>query len=502
MRAARRSVGLLTATVLAVGVLASAAPAQTTDTSTVPLPDEFLGGYVEAWQSSTFPDDVPHANMTMIAFATTTPNRNAQLSYGMSADRLRAAVAANAAEGKPTILSLGGSGSWHAPTNDAQARTMADDLIRISEDYGFSGLDVNFEGGSDGFNEGNARYTAAMMRQVREHFTSQGQPYSLSIAPYGANPDGQANNTVSRTYQEILRLNVDIIDFVGFQYYNTGFDVDATWVRNVLDHWKSEVPGLTNDQWALGFLGAHDWGGSNTDYATMVDIWRSLQSTHPGIRGVWTWGVNEKESSTGNGFFAAFDPVIDTTASGSGGGVTPQPAVTTRFSDVTGGVHLEAVERLAAAGVINGYADGTFRPTDNLTRGQLAALLDRSLNLESGACNDCPRPTDIAGSTHATSIQNVVAAGVATGYPDGTFAPERLVTRAQLATFLTNALDLPEPDEQHPFGDVRGSTHEEAIASIASAGITTGQTPSSFAPRQHVRRDQMATFLDRALDFD
>lgn len=324
-----RPVSLLATVALLTGATAAApTPASAAGPATVELPAEFLGGYVEAWQSTTYPDDVPHANMTMIAFATTTSNRNVRMSYGMPPAALRSSIARNTAAGKPTILSLGGSGGWHAPTSTTHARTMAADLGAIIEDYGFSGLDVNFEGGSAGFSEGNAGYTADMMRRVRTHAVGGGQAFSLSIAPYGANRDGRANNTVSRTYQEIMRQNVDIIDFVGFQYYNTGFAVDTTWVRNVLEHWKTEVPGMTNDQWALGFLRDHDWGGSNTPYATMVGIWDDLSTSHPGIRGVWTWGVNEKEAATGYGFFNAFQSALDTSPGTAGPAPSPTPEPT------------------------------------------------------------------------------------------------------------------------------------------------------------------------------
>ncbi len=460
--------------------------------TTVPLPDQFLGGYVEAWQTSTYPDDVPHANMTMIAFGATTPERNVYMAYDMPREQLRASIAANAAQGKPTILSIAGEGDWHAPTNDRHVTTMAGDLIEIIEDHGFSGLDVNFEEGSAGFDEANASYTADMMRRVHDHFADQGQAFSLSIAPYGADPNGEANRAVTRTYQEIMRQNVDIIDFVGFQYYNTGFEVDSTWVRNVLDHWKSEIPGMTNDQWALGFLAGHDWGGYTTSYSTMVGIWRDLQDTHPGVRGVWTWGVDEKEASTGFGFFEAFESVIDTTAAAQPSGP---------FVDVFDGVHADSIERMAEAEVIAGYPDGTFRPAGHLTRGHLATLLARGLDLDASSCGPvCEEFPDIDGSVHEDAIQAVVGSEVASGYPDGTFRPERSITREQVASLMANAFDLPLNGDDHPFDDVSGSVHEEAIAATSAAEITSGRTPSMFAPSEPVRRDQMATFMDRALN--
>jgi hypothetical protein len=73
------------------------------------------------------------------------------------------------------------------------------------------------------------------------------------------------------------------------------------------------------------------------------------------------------------------------------------------------------------------------------------------------------------------------------------------VTRAQLASMLAKGFELRPVQSGHPFTDVRGSVHEPAIAAVAAAGITTGRTATTFAPHDHVRRDQVASFMDRAL---
>ena len=113
-----------------------------------------------------------------------------------------------------------------------------------------------------------------------------------------------------------------------------------------------------------------------------------------------------------------------------------------------------------------------------------------------------PRSTDVPeDATHAAGIDWVMSTGVASGYPDGTFRPDLEVSRAQMATFLAAALDL--PDGEHDFVDVAaGTTHEAAIAAIATAGITSGYPDNTFRPGSPVFRDQMATFLATALDLD
>jgi subtilisin family serine protease len=106
--------------------------------------------------------------------------------------------------------------------------------------------------------------------------------------------------------------------------------------------------------------------------------------------------------------------------------------------------------------------------------------------------------TDIAGHTHEAGIIKVAEAGITTGYPDGTFRPNLAVTRGQMATFLTRALDLPAGSASQ-FWDVAGHTHAPGIGALVRAGITSGYPDGSFRPNDPVTRGQMATFLTRAL---
>ncbi|MEX0659931.1 MAG: S-layer homology domain-containing protein, partial [Egibacteraceae bacterium] len=79
-------------------------------------------------------------------------------------------------------------------------------------------------------------------------------------------------------------------------------------------------------------------------------------------------------------------------------------------------------------------------PQQPVTRGQMATFLDRALELvpdQAGAVL-----SDVVGNAHADAIDAVVGAGIAQGFTDGTFRPQQPVTRGQMATFLDRALDL------------------------------------------------------------
>ena len=87
--------------------------------------------------------------------------------------------------------------------------------------------------------------------------------------------------------------------------------------------------------------------------------------------------------------------------------------------------------------------------------------------------------------------------GITTGCSAERYCPNDDVTREQMASFLVRALGLSgtPPDA---FTDDETSTHEHNINLVAQAGITTGCGPNLFCPKALVKRDQMASFLARA----
>jgi subtilisin family serine protease len=171
------------------------------------------------------------------------------------------------------------------------------------------------------------------------------------------------------------------------------------------------------------------------------------------------------------------------------------PPLIVSLSDIAGSVHEASIVKVAQAGITSGFPDGTFRPNDPVTRGQMATFLTRALDLPPG---DPSQFSDVAGSVHADSIGALVRAGITSGFPDGTFRPNAPVTRGQMATFLTRALWLP-PGDWSQFSDVAGSVHADSIGALVGADITSGYPDGTFRPTVPVTRGQMATFLTKGL---
>ncbi|MCS5500231.1 5'-nucleotidase C-terminal domain-containing protein [Lysinibacillus sp. A4] len=138
------------------------------------------------------------------------------------------------------------------------------------------------------------------------------------------------------------------------------------------------------------------------------------------------------------------------------------------FSDVKEShADFEGISTLYAAGIISGYPDGTFKPDTNVTRGQAAKMIAGALKLDTKEVED-PKFTDISASNpYYGSIAALVGLNVITGYGDNTFRPNQTITHGDLAKILASIPTLPELES--------AKNHE------ASEKVTRGQLATFIA---------------------
>ncbi|MPZ53170.1 MAG: hypothetical protein GEU79_10640 [Acidimicrobiia bacterium] len=140
-----------------------------------------------------------------------------------------------------------------------------------------------------------------------------------------------------------------------------------------------------------------------------------------------------------------------------------------------------------------------FCPDRALTRGEMAAFMNRALALPQG---DGSEFTDIDDDhLFADDIVRVTAAGITLGCnPPSEFCPGETLTRGELATVLSSALDLTET-AQHGFTDVADDApYAEDVERLAAAGISSGCNPpdnTEFCPDREVSRQEVAALLHR-----
>jgi hypothetical protein len=164
------------------------------------------------------------------------------------------------------------------------------------------------------------------------------------------------------------------------------------------------------------------------------------------------------------------------------------------FGDIAGHKFADDIVWALENGITTGCGGGNYCPDEDVTRAQMATFLTRALDLPNTSEDFF---SDDDSSPHHNAINRVAEAGITTGCGGGKYCPNEPVTRAQMATFLTRALELPRTSEDF-FTDDDSSPHQKAINRLAAAGITTGCTATKFCPNKVVTRGQMAAFLHRA----
>ena len=109
------------------------------------------------------------------------------------------------------------------------------------------------------------------------------------------------------------------------------------------------------------------------------------------------------------------------------------------LSDVAGEDFEDAVNVLTELGVVSGYPDGTYKPDNIVTRAEMAVIVVRALGLADYA-NGTAKFSDMAGHWSNPYVAYATSLGVIAGYPDGTFKPDATVTYDEAATMLVAAL--------------------------------------------------------------
>jgi len=157
------------------------------------------------------------------------------------------------------------------------------------------------------------------------------------------------------------------------------------------------------------------------------------------------------------------------------------------------------IDHLVELGAIGGYPDGTYRASNNVTRGQAAKILTVALRMP--LINPAtPTFTDVPKTNgYYQYIETLAAKGIIGGYPDGTFKSGNSLSRAQMAKIVANSFDLADRSFV-TFKDVdRNAWYYLNVDQLATSKITTGYPDNTFKPSGIVTRGQIAAFVSRGI---
>ena len=149
-----------------------------------------------------------------------------------------------------------------------------------------------------------------------------------------------------------------------------------------------------------------------------------------------------------------------------------------------------------------GYPDGTFRPDNKVTRAEAATIFFRLLKED--VRNDNLRTdnsfSDVSrGNWYNTAVSTMSELEIITGYPNGTFAGEGNITRAEFAAICARFSDE-NPYGDMIFSDVSGHWAEEYITKAAVLGWINGYADGTFRPDEYITRAEAVTLVNRMLN--
>ena len=148
---------------------------------------------------------------------------------------------------------------------------------------------------------------------------------------------------------------------------------------------------------------------------------------------------------------------------------------------------------------ISGYDDGTFKPDGNITRAETASMLDRVV--VKNYKNDILTFSDLVPNAwYISAIQNMSAAGMVNGYTDGTFRPDNAITRAEFVTMLVLKGDVMKY-ENIPFSDVYdGLWSADYIYTAYKLGYIDGYDDGTFRPDSPITRAEAVKIINSCLE--
>ncbi len=173
------------------------------------------------------------------------------------------------------------------------------------------------------------------------------------------------------------------------------------------------------------------------------------------------------------------------------------------FQDIQGHWAQAYIQALAARNVITGFPDGTFKPSDPVTRAQFATIIAK-------AFTPAPRRaatnfSDVAKSFWGfNAIQTASQSGFMAGYPGGTFSPEQKIPRVQVLVAIANGLEFGAGDVS-VLSKFQDATTIPSYASTAVAAALSRQvvvnypTVAQLSPNREATRAEVAAFVYQAL---
>ena len=180
------------------------------------------------------------------------------------------------------------------------------------------------------------------------------------------------------------------------------------------------------------------------------------------------------------------------------GGHHPRPKPTVEIED-DDALGLNTTDHFA---YIVGYGNGEVRPQNNITRAEVATIFFRLLtdDVRDENLTKTNRYSDVtATSWYNTAVSTLSSMGIITGYPDGTFRPNAAITRAEFAAIAAR-FDNDGDKTAAKFSDIATHWAKDEISIAYNNGWITGYPDGTFGPQRDITRAETMTLVNRVLN--
>lgn len=177
------------------------------------------------------------------------------------------------------------------------------------------------------------------------------------------------------------------------------------------------------------------------------------------------------------------------------------PVINEKYADIKGHWAENDIKKLIDKKIISGYEDGTVKPANPVTRAEIAKIIVCALGQKEAAVNLEFKDNGAIADWAAGYIQAAVNLGILNGYDDGTFKPSQPVTRQELAKIAMLAFKYGESEKELTFNDNAKIPEWSAkyIAAAVENGIINGYEDGSFLPANNVTRAEACAIISRCL---
>ncbi len=176
------------------------------------------------------------------------------------------------------------------------------------------------------------------------------------------------------------------------------------------------------------------------------------------------------------------------------------------FKDMARHWSAGAVAKLSSAGVVNGYPGNIFAPDRQITRAEFVVMICRAMGWQPAQADGQFLDSGSMPGWASGYIRAAARRGLVSGYGDNTFRPSNPVTRAEMAVMINRLLSLPPAGDAVLSGIFTdgGSVPPWAVDQVSriyAAGIMKGDGQKKFRPRDKATRAESAVLVDSALNY-